>query len=93
MVPSWHSDGTQLVPNVENIEKLIMFCAEARSFGEMLAYMGFSDRTKFRRKYIHPLLKFEILEQTMPDKPNSRNQKYRLTAKGLTLKNSQTNNK
>ena len=93
LAPSRHSDGTQLVPNVENIEKLIMFCAEARSFGEMLAYMGFSDRTKFRRKYIYPLLEFEILEQTMPDKPNSRNQKYRLTAKGLALKNSQINNK
>ena len=86
MVPSWHPVGTQLVPNVENIEKLIILCADARSFGEMLAYMGFSDRTKFRRKYIHPLLEFEILEQTMPDKPNSRNQKYRLTLKGLELK-------
>jgi ATP-dependent DNA helicase RecG len=93
MALSWHPVSTQSVPNVENIEKLIIFCADARSFGEMLAYMGFSDRTKFRRKYIHPLLEFEILEQTMPYKPNSRNQKYRLTAKGLALKNSQTNNK
>ena len=93
LAPSRHSDGTQLVPNVENIEKLIIFCAEARSFSEMLAYMGLSDRTKFRRKYIYPLLEFDILEQTMPDKPNSRNQKYRLTAKGLALKNSQINNK
>ena len=88
MAPIQHPVGTQLLPNVENIEKLIIFCAEARSFGEMLAYMGFSDRTKFRRKYIYPLLEFDILEQTMPDKPNSRNQKYRLTVKGLTLKNS-----
>ena len=86
LAPSQYPVSTQLVPNVENIEKLIIFCADARSFGEMLAYMGFSDRTKFRRKYIHPLLEFEILEQTMPDKPNSRNQKYRLTLKGLELK-------
>ena len=93
MALSQHPVGTQLVPNVENVEKLIIFCAEARSFSEMLAYMGLSDRTKFRRKYIYPLLEFDILEQTMPDKPNSRNQKYRLTAKGLALKNSQINNK
>ena len=89
--PSRHPVGTQLLPNVENIEKLIVFCAEARSFGEMLVHMEFTDRTKFRRKYIHPLLEIDILEQTIPDKPNSRNQKYCLTAKGLALKNSQIN--
>ena len=66
---------------------------EARSFGEMLAFMGLADRTKFRRKYIHPLLEASILELTIPEKPNSRNQKYRLTAKGIALKNSLTNNK
>jgi ATP-dependent DNA helicase RecG len=53
----------------------------------MLAFMGFVDRTKFRRKYIHPLLEAGILEQTIPDNPDSRNQKYRLTAKGVALKN------
>lgn len=59
----------------------------------MLAFMGLTDRTKFRRKYIHPLLEAGILELTIPDKPNSQNQKYRLTAKGIALKNSLTNNK
>ena len=53
----------------------------------MLAFMGFADRTKFRRKYIHPLLEVGILEQTIPEKPNSQKQKYRLTAKGVALKN------
>ena len=70
---------------MENIDKLIVFCTEARSFGEMLAFMGLTDRTKFRRKYIRPLLEADIIEQTMPEKPNSRNQKYQLTAKGLEL--------
>jgi ATP-dependent DNA helicase RecG len=59
----------------------------------MLAFMGLTDRTKFRRKYVHPLLDADILEQTIPDKPNSQNQKYRLTAKGIALKNSLTSNK
>ena len=73
----WHLVGTQSIPNVENLDKLIVFCTEA--------FMGLTDRTKFRRKYIHPLLEADILEQTMPDKPNSRNQKYQLTARGLEL--------
>lgn len=82
----WHPVGTQLVPNIENLDKLIVFCTEACSFGEMLAFMGLTDRTKFRRKYIHPLLEAGILEQTIPNKPNHPKQKYRLTAKGITLK-------
>ena len=53
----------------------------------MLAFMGLSDRTKFRRKYIHQLLEVGILEQTIPNKPKSQNQKYRLTSKGIALKN------
>jgi ATP-dependent DNA helicase RecG len=85
MAPSRHPVGTQSAPSVENIDKLIVFCTEARSFGEMLAFMGLTDRTKFRRKYIRPLLEAGIIEQTMPEKPNSRNQKYQLTAKGLEL--------
>ena len=48
--------------------------------------MEYTDKTKFRKKFIYPLLEADILEQTIPDKPNSRNQKYRLTAKGLQLK-------
>lgn len=85
MAPSRHPVGTQSVLNIENLDKLIVFCTEARSFGEMLAFMGLTDRTKFRRKYIHPLLETGILELTIPEKPNSQNQKYRLTAKGLGI--------
>ena len=57
----------------------------------MLAFIGFADRTK--RKYIHQLLEVGILELTIPDNPDSRNQKYRITSKGITLKNSLTKNK
>ena len=91
--PSRHPVGTQSIPDVEDLDKLIVFCTEARSFGEMLAFMGLADRTKFRRKYIHPLLEGGYVELTIPDKPNSQNQKYRLTAKGIALKNSLTSNK
>ncbi|WP_106483726.1 Fic family protein [Bacteroides sp. Marseille-P3684] len=64
---------------------MIGFCVEARSFAEILSFMDATDRTKFRRKYIYPLLNAGILRQTIPDKPNSRNQKYQLTDKGLLI--------
>ena len=86
MAPSWHPVDTQLAPSIENIDKLIVFCVVERSFGEMLSFMNYTDRTKFRRKYIQPLLEDGVLEHTIPDKPNSKNQKYRLTEKGLKLK-------
>ena len=47
--------------------------------------MNVSDRTKFRKKYIYPLSEADVIQMTIPDKPNSRNQKYQLTAIGLEL--------
>ena len=71
--------------NIEDVDKLLIFCKEVRTIAEMLSYMNYSDRTKFRKKYIYPLLDAEIIQMTIPNKPSSRNQKYQLTAKGLEL--------
>ena len=42
--------------------------------------------TKFKNKFITPFLNDGLLEMTIPDKPNSSLQKYRLTEKGEQLK-------
>jgi len=47
--------------------------------------VGRSDRTKFKRFVLRVLMDDGVLEWTIPDKPNSRHQKYRLTAKGRKL--------
>ena len=85
LAPSRHPVGTQSVLEVENIDKLIIFCYNEPQLSDMLEFMGLKDRTKFRRKYIHPLLDTGILELTIPDKPKSQHQKYRLTAKGVEI--------
>lgn len=41
------------------------------------------DRRRLRETYIKPALAGGLIEMTIPDKPNSRLQKYRLTAKGM----------
>ncbi|MXX36499.1 MAG: transcriptional regulator [Gemmatimonadetes bacterium] len=40
------------------------------------------NRAKFRDQVLRPLLEVALLEMTIPDKPRSSKQKYRLTTKG-----------
>lgn len=87
--PSRHQVGTKsALSEIDGIEKLIDFCGSVRSISEMLSFMNLKDRTKFRKKYINPLLEAGILEMTIPNKPNSQFQKYRLTAIGTEMKKS-----
>jgi hypothetical protein len=40
------------------------------------------DDEHFRKEYLLPALKAGLLERTIPDKPQSSKQRYRLTEKG-----------
>jgi ATP-dependent DNA helicase RecG len=40
----------------------------------------------FRENYLYPAVNLGFVEMTIPDKPKSNLQKYRLTQKGLELK-------
>ncbi len=44
-----------------------------------------ADRTKFRNQVLKSLLADNLLAMTIPDKPASRNQRYRTTDKGRAL--------
>lgn len=52
----------------------------AQDVKSLMLKMGLSNRTKFKEKYINPLISEGLLEMTIPDKPNSSLQKYRLTS-------------
>lgn len=43
---------------------------------------GMKDREHFRKEYLNLLLDSGLLEMTIPEKPRSSKQRYRLTAKG-----------
>jgi len=51
----------------------------AHSASELMAAVGLSHRPTFRQNYLYPALSAGLIEMTVPDKPNSRNQKYRRT--------------
>ncbi len=53
---------------------------------EIQELLHLSDRENVRLNYLKSALDMGLIEMTIPDKPNSRLQKYRLTASGEQLK-------
>jgi hypothetical protein len=45
--------------------------------------LALAHRPTFLYTYVKPALEAGFLQMTIPDKPRSRSQKYRLTAKGM----------
>ena len=74
-------------PVTPPVEKLLAALSSGESLGgtEIRALLGLKDRTHVRQYYIEPALSAGLIEYTIPDKPNSRLQKYRLTEKGRQI--------
>ncbi len=47
---------------------------------ELMKKLKLKDRKSFRKHYIVPAMKAGLIEMTVPDKPNSRLQKYRMVS-------------
>lgn len=54
------------------------------SAAELMERLGLSHRPTFRKNYLNPALEQNLIERTIPDKPNSRNQKYRKVKSWMT---------
>jgi ATP-dependent DNA helicase RecG len=55
---------------------------EEISAAELQSAIGLKDRVHFLKAYLEPCLAIGWIERTIPDKPQSSKQKYRLTDKG-----------
>ena len=53
---------------------------------EIMAVLALRDEKHFREHYQQAAINAGVIEMTIPDKPNSRLQKYRLTEKGRKRK-------
>ena len=60
---------------VEVTERILAFCIEPRGIMDIAVYLGYKEK-KTVRKYLVPLLEQGKIAMTVPDKPNSRFQKY-----------------
>ena len=57
-------------------DKILACCQEPRSRTEIAAYCGYKSVRSLMQSHLKPLLESGQLCMTIPDKPNSRNQKY-----------------
>lgn len=61
--PSWHQ-----------VRIVLTICREPVKIIHKMERFGWKDCTKFRDKFINPLLKLDLLTMTIPDKPRSKSQ-------------------
>ena len=73
------------VINNNEIYDILNFCREPKTRREIFECIGLVYHSDAFKAHIKPLIDFEYLALTIPDKPNSRLQKYKLTEKGKGL--------
>ena len=71
-------DSDQVTDQDSPINRLLSVLGnEELSAAEIMKRLGLSHRPTFRKNYLTPALDKRLIERTIPDKPNSKNQKYR----------------
>ncbi len=73
--------GTKSGPSGDQVRVLEQLLKE-RSLAELLRTSGRTNRTKFRDQVVNPLIGMGLVEMTLPDKPRSSRQRYRITPRG-----------
>ena len=73
--------GTKSALSRHQVE-ILRKCLADTPLRDLITITGRTDRTKFRDQVLAPLLDDALIVMTIPDKPTSSNQKYRLTEKG-----------
>jgi len=85
LVPSWHQVGTKLALSWHQVSTILEYCKDERPITDIMKLFKWKDRTKFKRKFITPMINEGLLTMTIPDKPQSPNQRYVITEKGKNL--------
>ena len=74
-----------LSSNIENLSsdqvKILKNCAQENTAAELIKILQRTNKTKFKQTILDPLIDCKFFELTIPDKPKSPKQKYRLTGK------------
>ena len=82
---SWEQVGTKLGLSWDEVERLFVALQQPKSMSELKELYGWTNTTKFKAKYITPLIEDLLVGMSLPEKPTSPNQKYYLTNRGESL--------
>ena len=61
----------------DTLNDIIEYCSTPRSMTEIMEHIGLKHRYNVKHRYLDPLIEGGFLEMTIPEKPNSRSQKYK----------------
>lgn len=80
----WRTVAASVVSTVvtTEVERLLQVLVGEMSRAELMASLGLKDEKHFSESYQQAAVTTGLVEMTIPDKPQSREQKYRLTAAG-----------
>ena len=67
---------TDSTTDTSTVATILAFCAQPKSREEIMTMCGLKNKNHFIKAHLKPLLESGQLRMTIPDKPNSRNQKY-----------------
>ncbi|MDR1242237.1 MAG: Fic family protein [Deltaproteobacteria bacterium] len=71
-------DTPQVSPQVTpQVKRLLEVFRGEMTRDELMTTLGLKDRKSFRERYLRPALENGLIEMTLPDRPNSRLQRYR----------------
>lgn len=82
---SWDQVGTKLGLSVKEIKLILKTCQTETTIKNLMDIFNWSNRTKFREKYLNPLLNNDFINMTIPDKSKSSKQRYLISEKGKEL--------
>ena len=75
-----------LVPTDSRAAGLLARMQAEHAITELMTWAQRANRTKFRDQCLTPLLEQGLMAMTIPDKPQSSKQRYRLTERGAALR-------
>lgn len=75
-------DTPHVTPQVAALIKTLQKHGSELSRDELMVELALNDRKSFSQRYLQPALQQGLIEMTLPDKPRSRLQCYRLTRAG-----------
>lgn len=76
--------GTKLGLSMDQVQ-ILSQCMDPKPIIELMEFSKRTSRTKYMDQVINPFLEKGYLELTIPEKPKSPNQRYKLTDLGLKI--------